>query len=206
MTTTADMWFDPKCPFAWITSRWLLEVEKVRDVTVRFRVMSLNVLNDGREGLEEWYAEWLKDTRGPVRVAIAVEQKFGNATLRDFYNAIGRRIHHEKAKIGRDLYVDTLTELGLPTDLADAADSVEHEEALLASHHAGLDPVGADLGTPTIHLPGPDGKPNAFFGPVISPIPRGEAAGRLWDGVVLVTGTPGFYELKRSRSGPLSFD
>ncbi|MEV8630254.1 disulfide bond formation protein DsbA [Streptosporangium sp. NPDC051023] len=199
--TIADMWFDPKCPWAWNTSRWLLEVERVRDVEVRFHVMSLWLLNEGREGLEEWYERWLADTLGPVRVLVAAEQKYGTPILRDLYTAFGNRIHHEKALIGRDLYVGALAELGLDTDLADAAETADHDDALLLSHRAGLDPVGEDLGTPAIHVPGPDGRPNAFFGPVVSPVPRAEAAGRLWDGVLLVSATPGFSELKRSRTG-----
>lgn len=201
--TTADMWFDPKCPWAWIASRWLLEVERVRDVRVRFHVMSLAMLNEGREGLEEWYREWLKDTWGPVRVAIAVEQKYGTEVLRDLYTALGTRIHYEKASIGPDLYAAALAELGLPAELADAAESADRDEALRASQHAGLDPVGEDLGTPAIHVTGPDGETQAFFGPVMSPTPRGEAAGRLWDGVLLVAGTDGFFELKRSRTAPV---
>jgi hypothetical protein len=197
---TADMWFDPKCPWAWNTSRWLLEVERVRDVTVRFHVMSLWLLNRDREGLEEWYERWLRDTLGPVRVLIAAEQKYGTPILRDLYTAIGNRIHHDRVPIGRGLYVAALAELGLATDLADAADIADHDDALRLSHHAGLDPIGEDLGTPAIHVPGPDGRPNAFFGPVVSPVPRAEAAGRLWDGVLLVSGTPGFFELKRGRT------
>ncbi|MEV1332966.1 DsbA family protein [Micromonospora costi] len=199
--TTADMWFDPRCPWAWNASRWLLEVERVRPVTVRFHVMSLFVLNDGREGIEDWYREWLKPGMGPVRVAVAAEQKYGPEVLRDLYTALGNRIHHERAPIGRELYVAALTELGLAPELADAADSTEYDAALLASHHAGLEPVGEDLGTPTIHVT-VDGRRTAFFGPVVAPAPRGEDAGRLWDGVLLVAGTDGFFELKRARTRP----
>ncbi|MEH0845420.1 disulfide bond formation protein DsbA [Micromonospora sp. CPCC 205711] len=200
--TTADMWFDPRCPWAWNASRWLLEVERVRAVTVRFHVMSLSVLNEGRDGLEEWYREWLKPGLGPVRVAVAAEQKAGAEVLRDLYTALGTRIHHERAPIGRELYEAALTEVGLPVELADAAGSTAYDEALLASHHAGLEPVGEDLGTPTIHVTGDDGRRNAFFGPVVAPFPRGEDAGRLWDGVLLVAGTDGFFELKRARTRP----
>ncbi|MEV0644834.1 disulfide bond formation protein DsbA [Phytomonospora sp. NPDC050363] len=192
-----DMWFDPKCPWAWNASRWLLEAELVRDVEVRFHVMSLAVLNEGREGLDAWYADWLADTRGPVRVAIAAAQKYGEDVLRDLYTALGTRIHRDKRAIGPELYADALAELGLDGGLAEAAGTEEYDEALLASHHAGLDLVGEDLGTPTIHLPGPDGEPVAFFGPVITPIPRGEDAGRILDGVVALAAAPGFYELKR---------
>ncbi|WP_091606906.1 disulfide bond formation protein DsbA [Micromonospora mirobrigensis] len=196
------MWFDPRCPWAWNTSRWLLEVERVRDVRVRFHVMSLTVLNDGREGLEEWYREWLRPGLGPVRVAVAAEVAHGSDVLRDLYTALGNRIHHQRTPIGRPLYADALTEVGLPVELADAADTTDHDEALLASHHAGLDPVGEDLGTPTIHVAGPDGRVNAFFGPVLTPVPRGEDAGGLWDGVLQVTGADGFFELKRGRTRP----
>ncbi|WP_406044886.1 DsbA family protein [Micromonospora sp. NBC_00898] len=198
--TNADMWFDPRCPWAWNASRWLLEVERVRDVRVQFHVMSLTVLNDGRAGLEEWYREWLKPGLGPVRVAVAAEQKYGTEVLRGLYTALGARIHHDRAPIGRELYLAALAEVGLPAELADAADSTDHDEVLLASHHAGLEPVGEDLGTPTIHIRAGDGRRTAFFGPVVAPIPRGEDAGRLWDGVLLVAGTDGFFELKRGRT------
>ncbi|MFG2103480.1 disulfide bond formation protein DsbA [Micromonospora echinaurantiaca] len=201
MTTTADMWFDPRCPWAWNASRWLLEVERVRAVSVRFQVMSLSVLNEGRDGLEEWYQEWLKPGMGPVRVAIAAEQKYGNEVLRDLYTALGDRIHHGRAPIGPELYRAALAEVGLAVDLADAAESSDHDAALLASHHAGLAPVGEDLGTPTIHVTA-DGRRTAFFGPVVAPIPRGEAAGRLWDGVLACANTDGFFELKRARTRP----
>lgn len=195
---TADMWFDPKCPWAWIASRWLLEVEKVRDVRVRFHVMSLAMLNEGRDGIEEWYREWLRDTWGPVRVAIAAEQKYGSEALRDLYTALGTRIHHDNAAIGPELYAAALAEAGLPAELADAAEGTDHDEALRASQHEGLDPVGEDLGTPAIHV-----GQTAFFGPVVTPVPRGEAAGRLFDGVLLVAQTPGFYEIKRgNRTSP----
>ncbi|MGW4500750.1 mycothiol-dependent nitroreductase Rv2466c family protein [Micromonospora sp. NPDC004336] len=197
--TTADMWFDPRCPWAWNASRWLLEVERVRPVTVRFHVMSLSLLNEGREGLEEWYREWLEPGMGPVRVAVAAERKYGNEVLRDLYTALGNRIHHERVPIGPELYQAALAEAGLAAELADAAESTDHDAALRASHDAGLEPVGEDLGTPTIHVT-VDGRRHAFFGPVVAPAPRGEAAGRLWDGVLAVAGTDGFFELKRART------
>jgi hypothetical protein len=198
------MWFDPICPWAWMTSRWLLEVERVRPVDMRFHVMSLSVLNAGRD-LPEEYQKLMAEGWGPVRVCIAAERQHGPEVLRDLYTALGTRIHPGKQDLGRDLYVAALTEAGLDPALADAAESAEHDDALRASHEAGMRPVGYDVGTPVIHAPGPG--PNetvALFGPVVTPAPKGEAAGRLWDGFLLVAGTPGFYELKRSRElGPI---
>jgi len=200
-----DMWFDPMCPWAWITSRWLLEVERVREVDVRFHVMSLSVLNEGRD-LGEKYNALMKRAWGPVRVCIAAEQKHGSQVLRDLYTALGTRIHLRKQETGPELYTAALTEAGLDTALAAAADSTEYDQALRASHDAGMKPVGLDVGTPVIHAPGPDGAAVAFFGPVVTPAPKGEAAGRLWDGCLLVAGTPGFYEIKRTREASPIFD
>jgi 2-hydroxychromene-2-carboxylate isomerase len=203
---TVDMWFDPLCPWAWITSRWLLEVEKVRPLDVRFNVMSLSVLNEGRDELPENYKELLAKGWGPVRVCIAAAEAAGPAVLRDLYTALGTRIHLQKYDTqDPKLFQEALAEVGLDPSLADAANSDAHDEALRASHNAGMKPVGTDVGTPVIHAPGPNpGETVAFFGPVITPAPKGEAAGKLWDGVVLVAGTPGFYELKRSRDlGPI---
>jgi hypothetical protein len=202
----ADMWFDPRCPWAWITSRWLLEVEQVRPVHVRFHVMSLSILNEGRDELSPRYKEGLAKGWGPVRVAIAAEQKFGNDVLRPLYTALGTRIHHEKQELGQELYRAALADAGLPLDLAAAAESTEYDLAVRESHDAGMKPVGLDVGTPVIHVPGLDGDQIAFFGPVVTPAPKGEAAGRLWDGTLLVASTPGFFEIKRTRDVPPIFD
>jgi hypothetical protein len=198
------MWFDPRCPWAWITSRWLLEVERVRHIDVRFHVMSLSVLNEHRT--EERYREGVAKGWAPVRVAIAAEQHAGTDALRPLYTALGTRIHIEKQELGRSLYEAALFEAGLPVELADAADDPSWDAAVRASHEVGMAPVGDDVGTPVIHVPGPDGQPTAFFGPVVTPAPKGDAAGRLWDGTLLVAGTPGFFEIKRTRTARPSFD
>jgi hypothetical protein len=200
------MWFDPLCPWAWITSRWLLEVEKVRPIDIDFHVMSLSVLNEGRDELPDRYKELLSRGWGGVRVAIAAEQKYGPAVLRDLYTAMGTRIHLEKMEQGPDLFRAALSDCDLDPALADAATSDEYDARLRESHNEGMKPVGMDVGTPVIHAPGPDGTKVAFFGPVITPAPKGEAAGRLWDGVILVAGTPGFFEIKRTRDVDPIFD
>jgi hypothetical protein len=197
--TIVHMWFDPRCPWAWITSRWLLEVEQVRPIDTRFHVMSLSVLNEGRE-VPEKYKKGMVEGWGPVRVCIAAEQQYGSDVLRPLYTAMGRRIHHQQSGSGSDMLLAALADAELPPDLVAAADESGLDAALRASHHAGMDPVGAEVGTPVIHVPGPDAELIAFFGPVVSPTPRGEAAGRLWDGVLAVTATDGFFELKRHRS------
>jgi len=195
--TPVDFWFDPLCPWAWMTSRWLLEAAAVRDLDPHFHVMSLAVLNEDKD-VPESYREMLANAWGPVRTCIAAAAKEGDEVLLPLYTALGNRIHLEGRPVDRELVEEALREVGLPAELADAMDSDEHDDALRASHHRGIDLVGEQVGTPVIAVEGV-----AFFGPVVTPAPKGEAAGRLWDGVRLVASTPGFYELKRSRTkGP----
>lgn len=189
-----DFWFDPMCPFAWVTSRWIGEVEDVRGIETNWNVMSLSVLNEGRD-LPAEYSEKMKLGWGPVRVIIAARELHGSEYIKPLYDAMGSLIHHEGMKDFAEVISKALAETGLPAELARFADSEEYDVQLRASHEAGISLVGQDVGTPVVAVNG-----TAFFGPVLTRIPRGEEAGRIWDATVTLAGYPHFFELKRSRT------
>ncbi|MGW2477392.1 mycothiol-dependent nitroreductase Rv2466c family protein [Streptomyces sp. NPDC001665] len=204
--TPVDFWFDPLCPWAWMTSRWMLEVEKVRDVEVRWHVMSLAVLNEDRlDQVSAEYRDMLENKAwGPVRVVVAAQQLHGDEVVGPLYTALGTRFHNRGEGPTREAVENALKDVGLPVELADHADSDTYDTELRASHKEGIEKVGQEVGTPVIAVPGADGEQIAFFGPVVTPAPKGEEAAKLWDGTLMVASIPGFYEIKRTRTqGPI---
>lgn len=196
----ADFYFDQRCPYCWLTSRWLIEAAKVRDFDIRWHVMSLAVLNQPKEDpVDQDSGEPLDYSQDELwwmpRVAIAAAQHAGDDILGPLYTAMGRRVHTEGEEDFARVIAESLAELGLPAELAEAATSTDYDDALRKSHHEGIDPVGKGVGTPIIHVNG-----TAFFGPVITRVPRGEEAGKLWDATVALASYPYFFELKRERT------
>ena len=194
-----EFWFDTKCPWAWITSRWIMEVARVRDVSVSWQVMSLYYLNKDRDGIGSDYLDHARKALGPLRVITQAAGDFGDGIAGDLYTSFGSKVHLEKKEFSRELILEVLSDLKLPRTLIDAADNHELDEKILASHRRGMSLVGEDVGTPIISV-----NEIAFFGPVISPAPKGEEAGKLFDGILTAASFPGFFEIKRTRTvGPI---
>ena len=198
--TPVDFWFDPSCPWAWMTSRWVDEVAKLRNLEVAWHIMSLAVLNEDKDVSEE-YAAFFPRALRYTRLVAAVAELHGQQVVKPLYDALGTRIHPGKSKDVDSVIAAALAEVGLPAELAAYADSDEYDAQMRASHFDGIERVGQDVGTPVIAVNG-----TAFFGPVISPAPKGEEAAKLWDGVVAVASYDGFFEIKRSRTREPIFD
>lgn len=192
MAVLARFWFDPVCPWAWITSRWMHEVAAVRDVTVEWRLMSLRMLNEDTPGYDPAKATGHVYGHRAQRVAVAAREAGGDVGL--LYTALGTLLHAEKRPRDDETLAAALAAAGLDAALIAAAGDASYDAALRADHDEGVGLVGKDVGTPILAVGGA-----AIFGPVVTPAPRGEDAGRLWDGVLLVLGTDGFFELKRGR-------
>ena len=198
MQTKAEFWFDPVCPWAFITSRWMLEVAKVRDIEVTWNIFSLPHLNKDRE-MPEKYKAIFANSWSCTRVIKSVEKDFGKEKTLPLYTAISTRIHVLKEAVSKDLLSDSLKEVGLDSKYLAEMENSDWDKQIIESHERGVKLVGDDVGTPIIAING-----IGFFGPVISPAPKGEEAGKLWDGVVLSASYPGFFEIKRSRTvGPI---
>ena len=196
--TEAEFWFDPVCPWAWMTSRWILEVEKVRDISVKWNLFSLAHLNRDKELPEEYKSRLIRSWQSTRVIAAAQKEKGAGVTL-PLYTAISSRIHLKKMEVVAPLFEEALSEVGLKPALAAVMNDESLNAVIIESHERGIALVGNDVGTPIISVGGA-----AFFGPVISPAPKGEEAGKLWDGVVGVASYPGFFEIKRSRTvGPI---
>ena len=210
MTTNREsvtFWFDVSCPFCWITSRWIKEVEQVRDIEVKWQPMSLSVLNEGRDELPEDYKQKMTANWAPARVFTAVAVEDGEDKLDALYTEMGTRIH-DGGQGGKDtpegydeIIRESLAAVGLPAERFDAAHAETYDAKLRGYHAGAMDSVGNDVGTPVVKL-----GDTAFFGPVLTRIPRGEEAGRIFDGAVALAGYPHFFELKRSRTENPEFD
>ncbi|GEA83239.1 DSBA oxidoreductase [Cellulomonas sp. A375-1] len=198
VTPVVDFWFDPACPWAWMTSRWIDEVAAQRDVEVRWHVMSLSVLNEGRD-LPENYRRLMDESWAPVRVIVAAARDHGDTVIKPLYDAMGTRRHPGGRSDTAAIIAESLEEVGLPAELAAVGGTTDVDDLLRASHGEAIALVGDEVGTPVVAIDGV-----GYFGPVVTPAPTGQAALDLFDGLVLMTRVPGFYELKRTRtSGPI---
>lgn len=205
-------YFDVSCPFCWVTSRWIKEVEKVRDIEVEWKPMSLSVLNEGRDELPEEYKFMMQCNWTPARLFNAVFSQDGQEAVDKLYTALGTKIHNEN-RIDRHAHVDepehafdelikeALAEVGLPEERLAQALTTEFDELMRENHAEAMKEVGNDVGTPVVKL-----NDVAFFGPVLTRIPRGEEAGKIFDGSVAVASYPYFFEIKRSRTESPRFD
>ncbi|GAA3868618.1 DsbA family protein [Leifsonia kafniensis] len=198
MTDSVEFWFDPSCPWAWMTSRWVDEVAKQRDLDVTWNVMSLAVLNEDKDVSDEYKAFFPRALKY-TRLVAAAKELHGQEIVKPLYDALGTRIHPGESTDPAEVIPAALAEVGLPAEFAAHADSDAHDPQMRASHFEGINRVGQDVGTPVISVNGV-----AFFGPVISPAPKGEQALALWDGVVAAAAYDGFFEIKRTRTrGPI---
>ncbi|WP_432194340.1 DsbA family protein [Streptomyces sp. bgisy027] len=205
--TQVDFWFDPLCPWTWMTSRWLTEVATLREIEIRWHVMSLAVLNEDKlDQIPQEHREQMGKAWRPVRVLTAVLQKYGNDATGRLYTEFGARFHRDGTGPTLEAIGGALEAAGLPDDLVEYADSSTYDADVRASHQASQDAVGEEAGSPVLAVSGPDGERLGFFGPIAAPIPRGEVAGRLWDAVLLAASVPGFAELKRTRTADPVFD
>ena len=198
-----ELYVDPCCPFAWIAYQWLAEVRRYQAVELRLCLMSLPMLNE-HEPISLDYRRLLAHTWGPARVAAAAVQHLGPDALPPLYEAMARRIFAETDHyrvIREDLesvIVDALSEVGLPARLSDAAASDDYDGSIRASHNAAMAPMGSGVGTPIIHIGAA-----AFFGPVMTGVPRGSEAVQVFDGLRLLAGYPRLFEIKRPLAGSL---
>lgn len=205
--TSVDFWFDPVCPWTWLTSRWMLEVRRTKPVDITWHVMSLAVLNEGRlEQLTAQNRELMGKAWAPVRVLMAAQETFGAGVLEPLYTALGTQYFLLDQPKNLTTIRTALRHAGLPQHLADVGETTRYDKILRCSHQEGIDLVGQEVGSPIIAIPEPSASARkiAFFGPVVNPTPKGDLAARLWDNLLAIVAVPGFYEIKRTRTlGPI---
>jgi 2-hydroxychromene-2-carboxylate isomerase len=192
---TVTMWFDPACPYTWRTSRWLRAAAAARGESVTWRLLSLAVLNEGRD-IPERYLQGMTLSRKASRVIAAVETKYGQDAVDRLYTALGQLVHDQGQVMDRDTVAEALAAAGLPDDLIGALDDEAHDLAVDESHHAAQDRVGQEAGSPVLAF----GDGPGFFGPIVVPVPTGDEAQRLFDAMTLLSTVPQFSELKRVRA------